>query len=252
MMNVVAAEIRKLTTVRTTWVLTLAGIALVGFNVGLFVFSNLTGDFTGADEQWANLIGQVTGNSAFALVVAIMLVTTEFRHGTIGRTLQLVPSRTKVMLSKLTAGGFYGAVFFVVALPVMFIIGIIGGGFDIGANSFDALWQGLIATVLTAIFGIAIGALIRSQVVALVVSLVWLFIVEPLATVFLPSVGRWLPFQLVSDLFTPEEMSEAMAAAEGAPMMADPVAAPLGITVFFGYVALATVGAGLLLRYRDV
>ena len=56
-MGLIAAEIRKLRTVRTTWIITLIGVVLAGFTAGFFLFeTTMTGPFEGADAQIANAI----------------------------------------------------------------------------------------------------------------------------------------------------------------------------------------------------
>jgi ABC-2 type transport system permease protein len=247
-MALFAAEIRKLTSVRTTWVLTAAGLVFVAFSVGVFVFEDqFTGVFDGSDEAIGSAIGQIASNSAFVLVVAILAVTTEFRHGTIGRTLQLVPSRTRVLVSKLAVGGGYALAFTALSLAVVLLFVLLRGeGLGLGARSVEAAWQATVALVLTAVLGVALGALIRSQVVALTLSLVWIFVLESLFAAFVPEVGRWLPFQLLNALFVTEEMAGMGGG------MADPVTASVALPLFLLYVAVAAVGAGLLMRYRDV
>lgn len=247
-MNLVAAEIRKLTTVRTTWVLTLVGVLLVGVSVGFLVFEQeFTGVFSGTDAEVGSAIGQIAGNSVIVLVVAIMLITTEFRNGTIGRTLQLVPSRSRVLLGKLVVGFLYGVAFFVVGLVVVTPFVLFGADtLELGSATVDAIWQCIVALGLTAILGVALGALIRSQVVAVTVSLVWVFVVEPLVNAFFPAVGRWFPFQLLNALFVTEEMVEM-----GMGMSA-PVDTTVALVLFLGYTAVAAIAAGLLMRYRDV
>lgn len=249
-MGLIVAEIRKLTTMRTTWVVTLLGIVLVAVSATFAVFLDLFGGaFTGTDEQVALVIGQIVGNSAIVLVVAILAVTTEFRHGTIGRTLQLVPSRTRVLAAKLVAGVGYAIAFFAAGMVVVALFVLLGADeLQVGSAALDALWQGATALVLTAILGSAVGALLRSQVVAVIVALVWVFAIEPPLAFFLPRVGRWLPFQLLSALSTTEEMT----AGPDGMAMAQPVEAAVALPLFFGYVAVATIAAGLLMRYRDV
>jgi hypothetical protein len=41
--------------------------------------------------------------------------------------------------------------------------------------------------------GVAVGALVRNQIAAVVAALAWTFIVEQLVVALWPEVGRWLP-----------------------------------------------------------
>ena len=253
MRDLVLAEIRKLRTVRTTWVLTILGWLLVVLSSSVFVFvEDFSGTFRGVDAEVAAAVDQIGSNSVIILIVAILLVTTEFRHGTIGRTLQLTPSRTRVLTAKTVTGAAYAVAFFLTSLAVVAVVVAIGAAvhgvsIDVGPETLGALWQGPVGLVLNAAFGVAIGALLRSQVVTITVTLVWLFIAEQLVAGLLPDVGRWLPFQALNALFLSDEVLAQVP--EGQLM---PLDAGVALAVFLAYVAVAVVAAGVLLRTRDV
>jgi ABC-2 type transport system permease protein len=250
--GLIAAEVRKLTSVRSTAILTPVGWGLVAISAAAGVFGGFGETFSGASEQVSDAVAAAGNNSLIVLVVALLSMTTEFRHGTVGRTFQLTPSRTRVLVAKLVAGSAYAVVFFLGAVAVIGVV--LGAGalrYDVGVTldgaTFEIAWQALVGNVLTALLGVAFGALIRAQVVAIVVALIWILVVENLFAALLPDVGRWLPFQALNGLFIPEA---ALA------QMPDEAFVPLaGITalaVFSAWVVVFAVGAGTLLRYRDV
>lgn len=248
-MSLIVAEVRKLTTVWTTAILTLVGVALAGTAGTFFVFeSEFSGEFLGQDAQIAAIIDQVGGVAIIAMVVGLLSVTTEFRHQTIGRTFQLVPSRTRVVVTKMLVGAVYGVVFFALGvLPLLGVLLLSGHELEFGQLTRAALWQGPVGLALMTVFGVALGALLRSQVVAVALALVHFFLVESLFVQFLPEVGQYLPFQALDALFSSEQTT-AMAGD-----MAPLVLAPLtGLAVFLGYVALAAAAAVTLMRTRDV
>lgn len=253
MTGLVAGEVRKLLTVRTTWVLTVLGWALVALSTSVFVFGEqFTGPFSGTDDQVAAAIQQIGANAMIVLIVAILLVTTEFRHGTMGRTLQLTPSRTRVLIAKLLTGAIYAVAFFVVSVVVVAVIVVIGASAQgvslwVGPDTMASLWQGPIALVLNAALGVAVGALLRSQVVTITVALLWFFVAENLVNALLPEVGRWLPFQLLNSLFLSDQVRAG--APDGMLLPPEPAVA---LVAFLGYVLLATAAAATLLRTRDV
>lgn len=248
-MSLVVAEVRKLTSVWTTVILTLVGIALAGVGGAFFVFeSEVSGEFLGQDAQIAAIIDQIGGVAIIALVVGLLSVTTEFRHQTIGRTFQLVPSRTRVVATKMLVGAVYGLVFFVLGLlPLAGVLLLSGSELEFGQQTQAALWQGPVGLALMTVFGVALGALLRSQVVAVALALVHFFIVETLFVQFLPEIGRWLPFQALNALFTSEETTAL--AGEMAPQVLEPLT---GLAVFLGYAVLAAAAAVTLMRTRDV
>lgn len=252
-MGLLAAELRKLTTVRTTWVITLLGVAFAAFGAGFFLFeTELSGPFTGTDGQIAAAIENVGSMSPVVVVVGLLAMTTEFRHGTAGRTFQLTPSRTRVMLAKLAIGALYGVAFAVLGTALVAVVVAaaalgIDDALDIGPDTVAAVWQAPVGLALATVLGVSIGALLRNQVVAVTVTLVYLFLGEQLFNQFYPGLARWLPFQALQALYTSEETLATMP--EG---MIQPLEAPLALVVFLAYVAIATIAATLLLRYRDV
>jgi ABC-2 type transport system permease protein len=252
-MGLVAAEIRKYTTVRTTWVLTGIGWVLVALSTGFLLFAReMSGPFTGSAEQVAAAIDQIGSNSIIVLVVALLAMTTEFRHGTVGRTFQITPSRSRVLAAKLTAGAVYAVAFFASSLAIVAPALAIGAATNdvtvsLGPEVWTALWHGPLGLVLTAALGVALGALLRSQVVAITLALVWLFVGEQLINAFFPEYARWLPFQALNAVFLNEETLANLPEGVIAPL--DPV---VGLSVFVGYVAVAGLAALVLLRTRDV
>jgi ABC-2 type transport system permease protein len=247
------AELRKLWTVRTTLVLTLVGFGLVVLSSSVGLFSSIMGEaFTGTDEQVGDAIAQIGGSAMIVLIVALLAMTTEFRHGTIGRTLQITPSRTRMLAAKLAAGAAYALAYFVASLVLVVLLLMAaaayhGVGLDPGPATVTALWQGPVGLVLNAVLGVAVGALIRSQVVAVSLTLVWLFVVENLFAALWPAVGRWLPFQALSSLFISRDALPA--APESGVALLEPAVA---LAVFLGYVLAASLAAVVLLRTRDV
>jgi ABC-2 type transport system permease protein len=252
-MSIVAAEVRKLTTTRTTWAITAIGIVLVAISAAFFVLEEqFTGPFGGTDPEVAATIDQIGSTSVIVLVVGLLAMTTEFRHGTIGRTLQLTPSRTRVLLGKVLVAVAYGIGFFAVGLLVALLFLLIGSAQNdvslaFGAEATEALWQGPVGLALTAVFGVAVGALLRSQVVAITLSLIWVLLAETIFVQFLPSVGKWLPFQALNSVFLSPEVMENIP--EGMVQPLDPL---VGLGVFLGYVVVVSAAALLLLRWRDV
>ena len=249
MSGLVAAEIRKLTSVRTTWIITAIGLLLVAIGAGFFVFEDeFSGPFDGTDGQIAATIDQIGGMSVIVLVIGLLAMTTEFRHGTIGRTLQFTPSRSTVLGAKLVVGIVYGVLFFAFGLVVVgILVAIAGAGFSVGESTVAALWQGPVGLALTAMFGVALGALLRNQVVAITVTLIYLFLGETLINQLFPDVARWMPFQALNAVFASEESMAGMP--EG---MVRPLEPLVGLSVFVGYVVVVSLAAIVLMRTRDV
>jgi ABC-2 type transport system permease protein len=253
MTGLLRSELRKLTSGRTLLVLTLVGLALTaaGASFGLFA-TELTGPFTGSAREVADAVAAVGNTAVIALIVGILSVTTEFRHQTIGRTLQIAPSRTRVLVAKLVAAVAYALVLVTLALAVTAaMLAVAAGVNDVGlawgADATRALWQAPVGFALNAMLGVAVGALLRSQVVALTVTLVWLFVVESLFFFLVPAVARFLPFAALEALFVDSSSDVIDIGVTYAPL--DP---GLALLVFLGYVTAACVAAGVHLTRGDV
>jgi ABC-2 type transport system permease protein len=167
---------------------------------------------TGADAERSTVELQVrvidaAGISALlALILGITVITTEFRHGTITPTLLASPHREQVVGGKAIASGSVAVFFALLGLVVAVVVGtvwLLVVGADIHFFSGDVGGQALqviLSAALWGLIGIAIGALVQSQVAALVGTLIWLFLVETiLIGIFglldIDGVAPYLPFQ---------------------------------------------------------
>jgi ABC-2 type transport system permease protein len=155
-------------------------------------------------------IGVVTSFSM--LVLGVMVSAGEDRHRTSLGTYLGEPRRGRVLLAKLITTGLVGAlggaaVFgldLAIALPLYAAEGVHQLPVDVAA-----LWTG--TTLLTACFGllgVALGALTRNTVAAIVGALVWAAVVE-LAVLqpLFPGLARWLPTGAAVSLTTATDHS---------------------------------------------
>src|SRR2546423_13378390 len=96
----ISSELFKLRTTRT-------GIALIGSVVGIVVLisllATLAGDPHSRDFHVRDLLGIANFAQPFALVLGILAVTTEFRHGTITPTLIAAPDKLRLVMAKLAS-----------------------------------------------------------------------------------------------------------------------------------------------------
>jgi ABC-type transport system involved in multi-copper enzyme maturation permease subunit len=199
--NLVQAEVAKIRTTRTAYGLLAGALALTALGVvGTILTANgPQGVPLDTPEGFRNVIGGGGQAALFVLVLGILGMAGEFRHGTISQTFLVSPHRGRVVAAKLVAFAAVGLAFgtacsalcLVVGLPWLAIKDVPVSLFDVEVLRVEA---GVLAgCALYGILGVAVGALIRNQVVAIVVALVWSFIVEGLLVTLLPDVGRWLP-----------------------------------------------------------
>jgi ABC-2 type transport system permease protein len=194
----VKAELLKIRTTRTTLGIVLGMVALV------LLFSLLSGLLTKApsltsteDQRGLLSVGSLAG--VFSALAGVMLVTSEYRHGTIRPTFLFTPRRSRVIDAKLAAGLLAGIVFGIVGEGLGFAIGYacLGGrGIDyaLTADQTTLLVLGTLASVaLWGALGVGIGTIARNQVGAIIGLLAWGFVAENLLFAFVPSVGRFAP-----------------------------------------------------------
>jgi ABC-2 type transport system permease protein len=170
----------------------------------ILLFGLLSGLLTKAphlltkDDQRAVLgIGGFDG--VFAALVGVLLVTSEYRFGTIRPTFLFTPKRSRVVGAKLAASMLAAVVFGIVGESLGFALGYItltARGIHIVLNGGDItllLLGSLAGIILWAGIGVAVATIVRNQVGTIIGLLAWGFIVESLLFAFVPSVGRLTP-----------------------------------------------------------
>jgi ABC-2 type transport system permease protein len=241
-----AAELLKLRTLRSTW-----GFGLVALLFAALVTAGNIGGSEEADRFDPELQFRIVLDGAFpgsilALLMGIILVTNEFRHGTIARTLLATPRRGRFVAVKLLAGAATGAglmLLMAVAIAVTAIIWLSVIDVPLALDEAgDGLWRALVAAVLAGIFGAAIGGAVHSQVGALVGALVWMFVLEPICWAIL----GLLDVDGVADYLPAAALGQTVDSGGEGPSWLRSVA------VVLGWIGIATVLAVLRTRRRDL
>jgi ABC-2 type transport system permease protein len=241
-----SAELFKLRTTRTSWAVTLGSIALV---VIISLIAALTAEFTEPDTDPGQDLLQIGGLvQIFALVLGILVVATEFRHGTITPTLLAVPDRIRLVIAKLFAALIAGALLGLVAQGLCSAIVLpllssrdIASELDSG-EVVELIVGNVAACALYGAIGIGLGALIRNQVGAIIGALGWIFLIEPLLGLipgFEDFIARWFPTGAANALAGTATNSDALNQL------------PAGL-VLVAYAALFVAAGAYVLRGRDV
>ncbi len=187
MTRLVGAEVFKLRTTRTFYGLVLGALGLV---LVIVILASATANKS--DITLRDVIGISGFAQVFALLLGIIAVTSEFRHGTVTPSLLVVPDRARLTLAKLGAALIVGLALGLVATGLSALIGsVILNARDIpnplsGSDVTKMVIGGTVATALYAALGVGVGAVVRNQVGAVVGSLVYLFVLENLLTIAKP------------------------------------------------------------------
>jgi len=105
MTGLIRAEVLKLRTTRTFWAITLGALALVAIAAAAI---SAASRFTPGDHPAQQALAVAGPANTFALVLGVLAVTSEYRHGTITPALLITPRRTRLLVAKLitlTVGG---------------------------------------------------------------------------------------------------------------------------------------------------
>jgi len=194
----IKAELLKIRSTRTTIALILAMIALT------LLLTLLTGLLThpaglAGTENQRDLLSVSSLAGVFSAIAGVLLVTSEYRFGTIRPTILFNPARSHVLAAKAAAGALAGIVFGVLGTAIGWAVGyaiLDGRGIPVVLSSGDILLLtlgGLAGAALWGAIGAGLGAIIHNQVGAVITLLAWGLVVDNLLFGLAPSVGRFMP-----------------------------------------------------------
>jgi ABC-2 type transport system permease protein len=249
--RLLASELVKLRTIRTPYVLLLVSSALSAVATAGFVGS---GSIDTGEADRALSLGQAASfGNAFTAVIGILIVTNEYRHGTIMTTFLAAPRRLRVLAAKLGAAAIAGLAFAAASLLVTALVAVPwlsarGDSLPLDGQTVEAVGRVVTAFVLTAVVAATVGAIVQSQVGALVGWFVWILVIESLVTVLagllFTEVGEPDPISK----FLPGSSLGGIVGGEGSEFVLD---AGWAILLALGYAAgLASLAAVVITR-RD-
>lgn len=193
-----SSELLKLRTTRTIALLLAAAAALAVFGACVEGLSRTVVEL-GREHTQRTMLSGGTAGVFFATLAGLLAVTSEFRYGTIRPTLLFEPRRRVVLAAKVVSAALTGVVFGAVCSALSFATGLAllsirGADLAITGPHAAALALGPpVAAALSAVLGVAIGALIRNQAGAIVALAAYAFVVDAALFGAVPAVGRFLP-----------------------------------------------------------
>jgi ABC-type transport system involved in multi-copper enzyme maturation permease subunit len=201
MLATIKSEFRKLYSVRSTYVITALGLLLTIFIAGYGQGYNLKGADLHNPNHYTDIITLALTNIPLILgsIVALLLITHEYRYNTILYTLTNSKSHTRVLLAKIVTITVYALVLTAVVAvlaPLASYVGIAIKGNHLVAQTIpyaSLLWRCLYYGWTTLLAALVIGVLVRSQVGA-IVTLFVVPTVELMFTSLLKTKAIYLPF----------------------------------------------------------
>lgn len=188
MSGAIAYEIRRIVSIRSTWILAIVAAVVPGVLTMLLLWAG--GEFSGPGAEGD--AGEIGASGPIMLVVAAVLCTIgaaaigqEYRHGLIRVTLAVMPRRNEVMAAKIIVVSAFIVVAALAAVALSLVGEVIGaalGGATISPES-DVVIRVLSAVVfvlLFALFAFSVTALTRSQPLGIIIPIVLAAVVEPI------------------------------------------------------------------------
>jgi hypothetical protein len=186
-------------------------------------------------------------------VLGVLGVTTEFRYQTITPTVLTTPSRWALITAKMICYALTGALFALVCTVVQVLIAIPwlsakGVHYSFGGDHIlNALVAVFLAMVLMGLLGMGFGALVKNQIVAVSVGVIWLLILNQVLVV-IPGVRVIYPY-------TPGGAGNALTTVTGSRHITDhvqllPQAGGAVVLILWAVIA-AVIGASLTMN-RDI
>lgn len=213
-MNLMKSEMRKVLYARSYRYLLLGAIALAVLSSaaspyvthrmaesGELTFNGLT------DPQMVSgMYAKAIGGYIIVVIIGVLLMAGEFRHGTAVATFLTAPRRASVLVAKLVVAAAAGVFTMVVSTG----IGVVSCWLALqqypeavapAPGTFGHLANiALVSGAVLAIIGVAVGTLIRNQGLAVGITMMWLFLIDRLIAVFWTTGGKFLPTGLITGM----------------------------------------------------
>jgi len=220
----------------------LNALAIVG-NAGPLVDGVHAGQTTLAATSH-DLLRLGFGALLFATLYGAMIITSEYRHGSIARSVFNAGAPERLMVSK-ALGALVGGIAFGIAGAASafgaaaIVLTVHGESLVLDRESVLILVGVFAVSALAAPWGMLIGWIVRSQTGALGGIMAWTLLAESAILALAPSVARFLPGGAESSIY--RDFATA-----------DTLLCPWGFVLFAGWIALAAVAATVVTRRRDL
>jgi ABC-type transport system involved in multi-copper enzyme maturation permease subunit len=252
--RVALSEWTKLRSVRSTrWSLLATVILTIGIGVLACTVFETRWAHLGLHERLdfhplrASLVGVNFAQLAIG-VLGVLVITAEYSTGMIRSTFSAVPKRLPVLWGKALV---FGAVAFVVSLPIVFVVFFAGQAILSGQHInisishpgvIRALFGAALFLTVMGLFGLGLGAIVRNTAAGIALLAGIVFVLPPIVGL-LPS--------SVSDSINPYLPSNAGGAVWTINPDPNTLSPWVGLALFAGYAAVAIAIAAILMTRRD-
>jgi ABC-type transport system involved in multi-copper enzyme maturation permease subunit len=231
------AELLKLRTTRTFGV-------VVGTAAALSLILVALGAGLGAETN-PNALFTNTSITYIIVLLGAIGMAGEWRHRTITGSVLAAPARMRLLVAKALSYAMAGVVLALLVTVSTMLVGTLilesRGEATLGAGGLaDVLWRNLAVAALLGPLGVAVGALVRNQVVTLVSLIAMAAFLEPAVQSVAPHVGRFGP------------LAGAPGGIQGGPDAQGLLAPGPALAVLVAWTLAAFTAAAWRLRSRDL
>jgi len=206
-MRLLAAELLKIWTApRTLFGVLLSEIAIVLLGV-ITTLHSAVNDVALPNQLEQDLVGVAGTSLLFAILMGVLIATTEYRHGTITLAFLVAPVRERVIAAKTAAAVIASAL---LVLPaVLLAVGIaeiwVGGRDDyhFGSHEYELVGRLFLGAAIVATIGVFIGASLKRQLGAIILVLGWLFFIEHALAALFPGMRDYLAGASIGGILGP-------------------------------------------------
>jgi ABC-type transport system involved in multi-copper enzyme maturation permease subunit len=280
--RLIRAEIMKIRTTNTWWILMIAMVAITalaltfdgfGHHFELYPPAGANGgrgqdaQVTAAAAHTAAGLAKIAADMMtagqffgllLAMIIGILVVTNEFFHQTATTTFMTNPHRTSVILAKAVAALLFGVLFWLVATVMDLIVTpIYLSSQHVSVSVFQwtvvqSVLLNLAAFALWAIFGLGLGTLLRSQIGSVITGLILYLIGAAAIAIIFQLIHNVYPHNWVvsAEVIAPAIASNIMITPGQAFEHAPPQWA--GAAVMIGYALFSGLIGNMLTRKRDI
>jgi hypothetical protein len=250
MIDTVRGEARKLTTTVMPWGFVALGLGLTALNVLLAVSAD--GPALAEHDYQYGLATSGATAGTFALILGIVGMTGETRHKTLSPTLLAVPRRGRLVAAKMIVHALAGVVMTAAASALcwgLLAMSLTRRDVDVTLTAGELTGIGaraLVYAAMASVLGVALGALLRNQVAAVITAIMWFFLVEALLTSMTAGAAKWSPGGAAAALAG----SGALGGGGSTGLVL--LSAGTGSLVYLAYTAVAAIAGTRGLIRRDV
>lgn len=247
MIPAIKAEVRKIFTVRSTYLI-LAFVALLEIFFAFYVggWHQTTQDLQNPLNLASEVTSAISAVAVFAALIATLLITHEYRFNTIMHTLTLSNSRSKVLLAKILVISGFSLIFTLIvggAAPLLAVLGANLHHLHMVPQIIDhksLLWRGLFFGWGYSMVGLLLAVLIRNQIGAIIALFIAPDTIEGLLSLLLKKRTVYLPFTALHSVL-----------GEGASPYLKDISHARAVLIFGAYLLVGWIVAWVMFLRRD-